>query len=329
MSDALRIGINGFGRIGRLVFRNLIERGFQGEIALNDLATPKQLAYAANFDTIYHRPSYHVDADDKALYLNGSTILVFNCPNPEMIPWDVDIVIEATGLFTTKEALKKHLKGSTKKVLLTGPSKDVPMVVLGVNDEIFQAEQLVSNASCTTNCLAPLLKIVHEKFDIKQALMTTIHAMTGSQSLVDSFRETARDSRAASFNMIPSSTGAALAVGKVYPALSGKVTGMAFRVPVATVSVVDVTIEMHNATSLEAIYTEIEKAANGPMKGIIGLTSEEVVSSDFIKDPRSSIVDKKAGIELNPYFMKLISWYDNEWGYSNRIADLLLSHMNV
>lgn len=319
----MRVGINGFGRIGRLVFRILLERGMDVEISINDLATPSQIAYAARFDSNYGAPSYDIRLDQDELFVAGKRISLFREKDPQKIEWDVDLVVEATGRYTQQAGALLHMKGRCAKVLVTGPSKDIPMMVLGVNDEELERWPVISNASCTTNCLAPLLKVLDEKIGIEEALMSTIHAVTGSQSLVDGFREDLRDARAASSNVVPSSTGAAKAVGLVYPPLLGKVTGISFRVPVATVSVVDVVVRLQKPVGLKGAFSVLEEASRSNLKGILGYTDDPVVSSDFIGDARSSILDKGASIELNPSFIKLVSWYDNEWGYSNRVVDLI------
>jgi len=321
----VRIGINGFGRIGKIVFRQLFERLKDKDVHffINDLATPQQIRYALLFDTNYGSFNHQVISCEDRITINGQTIPIFKETSPESIPWDVDIVIESTGRFTALEKAKKHK--ARQKVIVTGPSKDIPMVVLGVNDTVLsERHKEISIASCTTNCLAPLARSIHEKFGIVEALMTTVHACTQSQLLVDGYREDLRDGRSAFQNIVPSSTGAAKAVGLVYPALKGKITGIAFRVPIATVSVVDLTVRLERKTSIEEILKHLIDQESGPLKGILGVSKEESVSSDFMGDSRSSIVDATSCVQLNECFYKLIAWYDNEWGYSSRVSDVVV-----
>jgi glyceraldehyde 3-phosphate dehydrogenase len=330
----IKVGINGFGRIGRLVARAILQRGDDVElVAINDpFISGEYMAYMFKYDTIHGRFKGEVTATEHELIVNGKKIKTFACKDPTEIPWGsvgADYVCESTGVFTTIEKAGLHLKGGAKKVIISAPSPDAPMFVMGVNEKEYKPKEqhVVSNASCTTNCLAPLAKIIHENFGIKDGLMTTVHATTATQKTVDgpSMKDW-RGGRGAAANIIPSSTGAAKAVGKVLPVLNGKLTGMAFRVPTLDVSVVDLTINLEKGASYEEICKAVKKAADGPMKGIMGYTDDDVVSADFIGDSHSSIFDSKAGIQLTPTFVKLVSWYDNEWGYSNRLADLI-KHM--
>lgn len=327
----VRLGINGFGRIGRLVFRASVEHADLTCVAINEpFMDLEYMVYQLQYDTVHGQFKGTVSQDGTHLIVNGNKIAVFRERDPAAIPWgsaQVDIVCESTGVFTTEEACAKHLAGGAKKVIISAPPKDaVPMFVMGVNHEKYTADiNILSNASCTTNCLAPLAKVVHAKFGIEQGLMTTVHAMTANQTTVDAASKGGKDwraGRAAGANIIPSSTGAAKAVGKVIPDLNGKLTGMAFRVPTTDVSVVDLTCTLSKAATYEEIVAALREASEGELKGILGITSDEVVSADFIGDKRSSIVDVKAGIQLNEKFVKLVSWYDNEWGYSNRLCDL-------
>jgi glyceraldehyde 3-phosphate dehydrogenase len=320
----IKIGINGFGRIGKIVFRQLFERFSHKNVRffINDLASPDQIRYALQYDSNYGIFSHPVTVEGQAIRVKDHLIPIYKETSPEKIQWDVDYVIEATGRFTALD--KASLHNAHKKVLITGPSKDVPMVVLGVNDHILdEGHRHLSIASCTTNCLAPLIKVVDEHFGVVEGLMTTVHACTQSQLLVDGYREDLRDGRSAFQNIVPSSTGAAKAVGLVYPKLKGKVTGLAFRVPIATVSVVDLTVRLEKKTNLEQIIEVYKEVSQGSMRGILGVTTEEAVSSDFIGDTRSSILDAGSCVQLNEHFFKLISWYDNEWGYSARVCDVL------
>lgn len=326
-----RIGINGFGRIGRLVLRAAFE-GKQAEItAINDpFMNLDYLIYLLKYDSVHGGFHHKLEKDGNNLKIDGKKVHIFAEKDPGNIKWGdagADIVCESIGAFLTEEKAALHLKGGAKKVILSAPSKDkTPMFVYGVNHESYKAEvNIVSNASCTTNCLAPLAKVVHDKFGILEGLMTTVHAITATQLSVDGPSKGGKDwraGRAASVNVIPSTTGAAKAVGKVIPELNGKLTGMSFRVPTVNVSVVDLTVRLNKAASYEEVSKAIKEASEGPLKGVLGYTEDEVVSQDFVHDSRSSIFDAKAGISLNPNFVKLVSWYDNEWGYSNRVIDL-------
>ncbi|CDI78463.1 glyceraldehyde-3-phosphate dehydrogenase, putative [Eimeria acervulina] len=328
-----RMGINGFGRIGRLVFRAAMANPEVEVVAVNDPFMDVQyMAYQLKYDSVHGKFPGEVSVKDGNLVVEGKTIQVFAEKDPAAIPWGkvgAHYVCESTGVFTNKEKAGLHISGGAKKVIISAPPKDdTPMFVMGVNHEEYQPTlQVVSNASCTTNCLAPLAKVVHEKFGIVEGLMTTVHAMTANQLTVDGPSKGGKDWRAgrcAGSNIIPASTGAAKAVGKVIPSLNGKLTGMAFRVPTPDVSVVDLTCRLSKPAKYEDIVAAIRAASEGPLKGILGVTEEEVVSQDFCGDKRSSIFDVKAGIQLNDSFVKLVSWYDNEWGYSNRLVDLAI-----
>lgn len=328
-----KIGINGFGRIGRLVLRAAVEKG-ASVVAINDpFIGAEYMVYLFKYDSTHGRFKGTVTADGNNLVVNGKKIQVFSERDPKDIPWakaGAEYIVESTGVFTTIEKASLHLAGGAKKVIISAPSADAPMFVCGVNLETYDKSMtVVSNASCTTNCLAPLAKVIHDNFEIVEGLMTTVHATTATQKTVDGpSGKLWRDGRGAAQNIIPASTGAAKAVGKVIPSLNGKITGMAFRVPVANVSVVDLTVRLGKGASMDAIKLKIKEAAEGPMKGILGYTDEEVVSSDFISSTHSSVFDALAGISLNDNFVKLISWYDNEFGYSNRVVDLIL-HMQT
>jgi len=286
------------------------------------------MQYLFFYDTVHGRFDGEVSHTKDSLVINGHTVKVFEKRNPAEIPWGelgVDIVVDSTGVFLEVDQADAHIKGGCKKVIITAPSKTAPMFVMGVNNEKYNGETIISNASCTTNCLAPLVKVVDQKFGIVEGLMTTVHAVTATQLSVDGVsKKRRREGRAAFQNIIPSSTGAAAAVGQVWPHVNGKLTGMAFRVPTVDVSVIDLTVRLEKPASYADIKAAIKEASEGEMKGILGYTEEELVSSDFLHDTRSSIFDAEAGISLNPHFVKLISWYDNEWGYSNRVIDLLL-----
>jgi glyceraldehyde 3-phosphate dehydrogenase len=327
-SSDVKIGINGFGRIGRLVFRCALEKGVH-VVGVNDPFIPLDyMVYMLKYDSTHGRFKGDVSTKDGKLVVNGKDVSVFNEKDPAKIPWGqlgVEYVVESTGVFTTVDKCQPHIQGGAKKVVITAPSADAPMFVMGVNEEKYTGhETVVSNASCTTNCLAPLAKVINEKFGIVEALMTTVHSYTATQKTVDGpSSKDWRGGRGAAQNIIPSSTGAAKAVGKVIPDLNGKLTGMAFRVPTPNVSVVDLTARLNKGAKYEEICAVIKEASNGPLKGILGYTDEEVVSSDFIGDTHSSIFDAKAGISLNDNFVKLISWYDNEYGYSMRVVDLI------
>lgn len=329
----VKVGINGFGRIGRLVFRSIEDRRVHGDdiqvVAINDpFSETKYMGYQLKYDSVHGKCNYEISENDDNLVVNGNEIFHFKERDPTNIQWgdhDVDYVVEATGVFTTMEGASKHLVGGAKRVVISAPSKDAPMFVMGVNNDKYNGEQVLSNASCTTNCLAPLAKVLHNNFGIIEGLMTTVHATTSTQRTVDGpSAKDWRGGRSASANIIPSSTGAAKAVGKVIPELNGKLTGMAFRVPTIDVSVVDLTVRLEEGASYDEIMNVIKKASEGEMKGILGWTDEPLVSTDFEGDSRSSIVDVTAGIAISDTFVKLVSWYDNEWGYSNRLVDLIL-----
>jgi glyceraldehyde 3-phosphate dehydrogenase len=337
---AVAIGINGFGRIGRLVFRAAAANGDVKISAVNDPFMPLDyMLYQLSYDSVHGAfkgtVSTKAEGGKEFLVVNGRDIAVFHEKDPAAIPWGetkTDYVCESTGVFTAKAKAELHMKGGCKKVIISAPSADAPMYVMGVNHTEYKAsDTVVSNASCTTNCLAPLTKLVHEKFGLVEGLMTTVHAMTATQLVVDGPSRGGKDwrgGRCASANIIPSSTGAAKAVGKVIPAMNGKLTGMAFRVPTPDVSVVDLTVRLEKPAKMDAIVAAVKEAAAGEMKGVLGWTEDEVVSNDFKTDKLSSIVDIKAGIALNDNFVKLVSWYDNEWGYSNRLVELAL-HMKT
>ena len=326
---SIRIGINGFGRIGRLVFRAGIVRDDVEIVAVNAPdKTPEQLAYATKYDSVHGRFNGTVEVVDGNLVVNGKNVKLLNSRDPSQLPWGelgVDYVLECTGKFLTKEAAQPHLDAGAKVVVLSGPSKDdTPMFVCGVNlDKYDPSMTVVSNASCTTNCLAPLSKVINDKFGIIEGLMTTVHAGTATQNVVDAFsKKNWRLSRSCFENIIPSTTGAAKAVGKVIPELKGKLTGMSMRIPSADVSIVDLTCRLEKGASYDEICAAVKEAAEGPMAGVLAYTDEEVVSSDFRTDPHTSIFDANAGISLNPNFVKLVAWYDNEWGFSNKMLDL-------
>lgn len=337
---AIKIGINGFGRIGRLVFRVAAENPAVEVVGINDLFDAEYLAYMLKYDTIHGTFNGSVEADKGALIVNGKRIRVTGEKDPANLKWaDVgaEYVCESTGLFLTKELSQGHIKAGAKRVVMSAPSKDeTPMFVMGVNHENYKGETFVSNASCTTNCLAPIAKVLHDNWIIAEGLMTTVHAITATQKTVDSpSKKDWRGGRAASANIIPSSTGAAKAVGKVIPSLKGKLTGMAFRVPTVNVSVVDLTCKLQKApgndteSSYKAIKDAMKAASEGALNGILGYTEEAVVSSDFNHDPHTSIFDAGAGIMLNPTFVKVVSWYDNEWGYSNKLVDFIVHMSNI
>ena len=323
----LKIGINGFGRIGRLVFRTTVKRGDIDVVAINDLLDVEHLAYLLKYDSVHGKFDGSVDVKDGNLVVNGKTVRITAERDPKNIGWDAagaEIVAECTGIFTTLESAQYHIDGGAKKVVISAPSKDAPMFVMGVNHKDVKAsDTIVSNASCTTNCLAPMAKVLNDKFGIEEALMTTVHATTATQMTVDGpSKKDWRGGRSAMLNIIPASTGAAKAVTKVIPALEGKLTGMAFRVPTADVSVVDLTVRLEKETSYEEVKKAFKAASEGELKGVLGYTEEKLVSQDFISDPRTSIFDAGAGIELNSKFFKLICWYDNEAGFSNKMVDL-------
>jgi len=322
------IGINGFGRIGRIVLRAALAKGVK-VAAINDPFIPLDyMVYMFKYDSTHGRFTGEVHHENGVLVVNGQQIHVFTEKDPTQIPWGksgAEYVVEATGVFTTIEKCKAHVAGGAKKVIITAPSADAPMYVCGVNEKTYDSSvQILSNASCTTNCLAPLAKVINDQFGIVEGLMTTVHAITATQKTVDGpSNKDWRGGRTAATNIIPSSTGAAKAVGKVIPELNGKLTGMAFRVPVCDVSVVDLTVRLAKPASYETIKAAVKAASENELKGILGYTEDEVVSTDFIGDSRSSIFDAKAGISLNDNFVKLVTWYDNEFGYSCRVIDLI------
>ena len=321
-----KIGINGFGRIGRIAFRIATKRDDIEVVAINDLLDVDHLAYLLKYDSVHGKFDGSVEVEGGNLIVNGKKIRVSSEKNPEDLKWDeagVEIVMECTGIFTHKEAAKKHISGGAKKVVISAPSKDLPMYVMGVNhNEITADQELISCASCTTNCLAPLAKVMHDKFGIVEALMTTVHATTATQFTVDSpSGKNYRLGRSALQNIIPSTTGAAVAVTKVIPELKGKLTGMAFRIPTADVSVVDLTVRTEKSTSYDEIKQAFKEAAEGEYKGVISYTEDEVVSQDFVSDEHTCNFDAGAGIALNDNFFKLIAWYDNEYGYSAKLVE--------
>jgi glyceraldehyde 3-phosphate dehydrogenase len=325
----VKLGINGFGRIGRIVFRETFNRDNVEVVAINDLLDVDHLAYLLKYDSVHGRFAGKVEVKDGKLFINDKFIRVTAERDPKLIKWDdkdvdVDVVAECTGIFTTLETAQYHIDGGAKKVVISAPSADAPMFVMGVNHtEAKATDTIVSNASCTTNCLAPLAKVINDNFGIVEGLMTTVHATTATQLTADGpSRKDWRGGRAASVNIIPSSTGAAKAVGKVIPALNGKLTGMSFRVPTVDVSVVDLTVKVAKETSYDEIMAVLKKASENELKGILGFTEDDVVSQDFVGDSRTSVVDAKAGIGLNSTFFKLVSWYDNEYGYSSKLIDL-------
>eukprot|EP01091_Cochliopodium_minus_P019614 TRINITY_DN82_c0_g1_i1.p1 TRINITY_DN82_c0_g1~~TRINITY_DN82_c0_g1_i1.p1 ORF type:complete len:339 (+),score=112.07 TRINITY_DN82_c0_g1_i1:822-1838(+) len=328
-NNEVRVGINGFGRIGRLVLRAALSSKKVKVVAINDpFMDLKYMCYLIKYDTTHGTFNGTIEEKDGNIVVDGNVIHVFLERNPDQIPWGkhgADYVVESTGVFTDKDKAALHLKGGAKKVVISAPSKDAPMFVMGVNEEKYTSDiNVLSNASCTTNCLAPLAKLIDQNFGIVEGLMTTVHATTATQTTVDqASKKDWRAGRSAMVNIIPASTGAAKAVGSVYPQLNGKLTGMAFRVPTIDVSVIDLTVRLEKSCTYEEIKQVVKKASEGEYKGIIGYTDEEVVSNDFKGDSRSSIFDALAGIQLNDNFVKLISWYDNEWGYSNRVIDLI------
>ncbi|HEF8774307.1 glyceraldehyde-3-phosphate dehydrogenase [Providencia manganoxydans] len=324
----IKVGINGFGRIGRIVFRAAQERSDIEIVAINDLLDADYMAYMLKYDSTHGRFNGTVEVKDGHLVVNGKKIRVTAEKDPANLKWNevgVDVVAEATGIFLTDETARKHIQAGAKKVVLTGPSKDdTPMFVMGVNHKSYAGQEIVSNASCTTNCLAPLAKVINDKFGIVEGLMTTVHATTATQKTVDGpSHKDWRGGRGAAQNIIPSSTGAAKAVGKVIPELNGKLTGMSFRVPTPNVSVVDLTVRMEKPATYAQICDAIKEAAAGELKGVLGYTEDDVVSTDFNGEKLTSVFDAKAGIALNDNFVKLVSWYDNETGYSNKVLDLI------
>ena len=324
----VKLGINGFGRIGRLVMRASLEREDVDVLAINDpFIDVEYMKYMLTYDTIHGRLNAKVEVVDGNLVIDGKTVVVYNFKDPNEIPWakaGVEYVVESSGVFTTTEKASAHFTGGAKKVIISAPSKDAPMFVMGVNQDKYTKDmKVVSNASCTTNCLAPLAKVINDNFGIKDGLMTTVHSVTATQKTVDGpSNKDWRGGRAATYNIIPSSTGAAKAVGKVIPELNGKLTGMSFRVPTLDVSVVDLTCNLEKPATYDEIVEAVKKACDGELKGVMSWTDEALVSSDFIHDYHTSIFDVKAGIQLTDTFVKLVAWYDNEWGYSNKFVDL-------
>lgn len=331
----VKVGINGFGRIGRLSFRASLEKEDIEVVAINDpFIDLEYMRYMLMFDTIHGRLNKEIKVVENGLEVDGKVVRVYNFKDPNEIPWretGAEYILESSGAFTEVEKASAHFTGGAKKVIISAPSKDAPMFVMGVNHNDYKPEmKVISNASCTTNCLAPLAKVVHDNFGIIEGLMTTVHSATATQLVVDgASKKDWRGGRAATYNIIPSSTGAAKAVGKVIPSLAGKLTGMSFRVPTLDVSVVDLTCRLEKPATYEEIVAKIKEACDGELKGIMSWTDEAVVSSDFIHDEHISIFDVKAGIALNDNFVKLVSWYDNEWGYSNKALDLIAHAANV
>ena len=325
---AIKVGINGFGRIGRLSLRVMMEREDIQIVGINDLIDLDYLVYMTKYDSTHGPLKGEVSTSNGQLIVNGQAIRVTSERNPEDLKWnelDVDYVIESTGLFTSIEKADAHLKAGAKKVVISAPSPDAPMFVMGVNHNTYTPDMhIISNASCTTNCLAPVAKVLHDNWVVVEGLMTTVHAVTATQKAIDApSAKDWRGGRGGFQNIIPSSTGAAKAVGKIIPELNGKLTGMSLRVPTPDVSVVDLTVRLEKSASYEEIMQAMKDASKGEMKGILGYTEDDVVSTDFLTDPRTSIFDAKAGIGLNDNFHKIISWYDNEWGYSNKVVDLI------
>ena len=329
----IKVGINGFGRIGRLVFRAAMAKDNVEIVGINDLISVDYMAYMLRYDTMHGQFKGSIEVKDGALVVNGHSIRVTAEKDPANLKWNevgAEYVVESTGLFLTKEKAEAHIKAGAKRVVMSAPSKDdTPMFVMGVNNKTYTGQTIVSNASCTTNCLAPIAKVINDKFGMVEGLMTTVHSTTATQKTVDgpSMKDW-RGGRAASGNIIPSSTGAAKAVGKVIPALNGKLTGMSLRVPTLDVSVVDLTCTLAKDVTYDEICQAMKEASEGELKGILGYTEDAVVSSDFLGDPRTSIFDAKAGIQLSPRFVKVVSWYDNEWGYSNKVLELI-EYMNT
>ena len=325
---SIKVGINGFGRIGNLTFQAALEKGDVEVVAINDpFITADYMAYMVKYDSVHVRFYGEVKEENGKLIVNGKEIKVYNEMEPKNIPWGadgVDYVLECSGVFTTLEKAQAHIDAGAKKVIISAPSKDAPMFVMGVNNTEYDPNMnIISNASCTTNCLAPLAKVINDNFGIKDGLMTTVHATTATQKTVDgASKKDWRGGRAAAANIIPSSTGAAKAVGKVIPTLNGKLTGMAFRVPTVDVSVVDLTCNLEKPATYEEICATIKKASENELKGIMEYVDEPVVSTDFVSDAHTSIFDATAGIQLTDTFVKLVAWYDNEWGYSNKLVDL-------
>jgi glyceraldehyde 3-phosphate dehydrogenase len=323
----IRVGINGFGRIGRITLRAILNRDDMDVVAINDLLDVEHLAYLLKYDSVHGKLNDQISTKENCLILNGNEIRVSAEKNPLDINWgalNVDVVAECTGIFTTMDKAQLHIDAGAKKVAVSAPSKDIPMFVMGVNsDEITKDHKIVSNASCTTNCLAPVAKILHDNFTIKEGLMTTVHAATATQMTVDGPAKNYRLGRSALNNIIPSSTGAAIAVGKVIPELNGKLTGMAFRIPTANVSVIDLTVVLEKSTSYDEIKEKFKNASENELKGVLDYTEEAVVSQDYVGSPFTSNFDANAGIELSSTFFKIISWYDNEFGYSTKLVELI------
>ncbi len=325
----VKLGINGFGRIGRMVFRAAVENFSQDieVVGINDLLDPSYLAYMLKYDSVHGHFQHEVSAEEGALIVDGKKIRITAEKDPSNLKWDevgAEVVVESTGFFLTDELARTHIQAGAKKVIMSAPSKDAtPMFVYGVNHETYAGQDIISNASCTTNCLAPISKVLNDNFGIVRGLMTTVHAATATQKTVDGpSKKDWRGGRGILENIIPSSTGAAKAVGKVLPELNGKLTGMSLRVPTSDVSFVDLTVELKNEASYEEICAAMKKASEGELKGILGYTDEAVVSTDFRNDPRTSIFDEKAGIQLDKTFVKVCAWYDNEWGYSNKVLEM-------
>ncbi len=325
--SSIRVGINGFGRIGRITFRAILKRDDIEVVAINDLLDVEHLAYLLKYDSVHGKLNDQISTKENCLIVNGNEIRVTAEKNPLDINWgalNVDVVAECTGIFTTMDKAQLHIDAGAKKVAVSAPSKDIPMFVMGVNsDDITKDHKIVSNASCTTNCLAPVAKILHDNFTIKEGLMTTVHAATATQMTVDGPAKNYRLGRSALNNIIPSSTGAAVAVGKVIPELNGKLTGMAFRIPTANVSVIDLTVVLEKSTSYDEIKEKFKNASENELKGVLGYTEEAVVSQDYVGSPFTSNFDANAGIELSSTFFKIISWYDNEFGYSTKLVELI------
>jgi len=325
--SSIRVGINGFGRIGRITFRAILKRDDIEVVAINDLLDVEHLAYLLKYDSVHGKLNDQISTKENCLIVNGNEIRVTAEKNPLDINWgelNVDVVAECTGIFTTMDKAQLHIDAGAKKVAVSAPSKDIPMFVMGVNsDEITKDHKIVSNASCTTNCLAPVAKILHDNFTIKEGLMTTVHAATATQMTVDGPAKNYRLGRSALNNIIPSSTGAAIAVGKVIPELNGKLTGMAFRIPTANVSVIDLTVVLEKNTSYDEIKEKFKNASENELKGVLAYTEEAVVSQDYVGSPFTSNFDANAGIELSSTFFKIISWYDNEFGYSTKLVELI------
>ena len=326
----IKVGINGFGRIGRMVFRAAV-KNFSNDIeivGINDLLDPDYLAYMLKYDSVHGKFEGDIAVEGSTLVVNGKKIRLTAEKDPANLKWNevgADVVVESTGLFLTKETAENHIKAGAKKVIMSAPSKDdTPMFVFGVNDKTYAGQAIISNASCTTNCLAPISKVLDDKFGIVRGLMTTVHAATATQKTVDGpSKKDWRGGRGILENIIPSSTGAAKAVGKVLPQLNGKLTGMSMRVPTSDVSVVDLTVELKKAATYEEICAAMKEASEGELKGVLGYTEEKVVSTDFRGEARTSVFDKGAGIQLDPTFVKVVSWYDNEWGYSNKVLEMV------